>query len=607
MKSSAFVHGEPSRTRVSGTRANWKPFTFNPLFILFLVALHVLHIVGIQLLINQRKSDEPQLQRVQRNGTETDYDSVFIFGDADVTTYLAWQYLPVGIIVLIAAIWELVDMDVRRLAPFVQLASNEGGNAYNALCLDYTSIFGLTTPFSALQRRHWNVALCSTMYILVSIVLPAISGSIFAVEFGAISFSQGRVAEPTFAIVTINKGLATVTQALHGVMAGSALLLSILLLLQHTGLYHDPKGLGGIVSLVSDADRSGCTTLELFRQIPPFAHSDVISSALGNISFRLEHFAAFYPDGSTYMTYQLSSKSMQGYIVSINPSQRSYYRNDRDSRGLWLTKRIAWLSEVFLWLGHAAITAALYYTARFVGVATSSSSVSRVAIGKVVLTACMTIGGMMWISIQREVQRFEPWRKLAGGRTSRLYTSMVRGDIVSRAYLGGALMSIVLGSLMALWASICVFMVQAATIFVPPLMEFAATPGSKNPETGEQTMGIFEVLSFQAMMAMVGVAVGVHLMIFFNLIFLSFNKRTVPFLPRAPTTIASQLLYVCHSDRLLSTFEGTSMLTGRELADRLRSVESFCLFGWFTSPRSQVQYVGVERCDHINQWSPFQY
>lgn len=585
-------------------KPNWKPLAFNPIYLLFLAILHILSIVGIQILSNKQGSDHEVLDLIRANRTTASSPgSTFVFDEGNAVAFVGWAYLPVAIVMVIAAFWEILDLQVRRLEPFHQLSSPEGGNVWNALCLDYTSLFGLFTPFMALRRGHYVVSLSSGAFVIISIVLPALSGSIFSVEWGSLSFSSGRVQAPTYAIVEINTGVAIASQVLHGILCVVALVLLFMIFRRRTGLYRDPKGIGGLVSLISDADRSGLSTLQLFHQLPSFAHSDAIYSSLHQVTFRLAHVAYYNADGSTSTAYQLTADAPLGHALPIDPEHRAFYRSRRDSTGIWLTKRMAWASEILLWLGQAAITTALYYTAKIITVGSLPND-ARLTISKIVFTLCITIGGMMWMSIQRNLQVFETWRQLSSGHSRALYASLARPNAASLGVMGGAMLSIATGSVITLWAAFCVLMIQAITVVGPPLLEIGYASGLYGNMADYRRVG---ALDGQQGLALIITAIAIHIIIFLNLVFLMLNGRTRPFLPRAPTTLASQVMYLCRSDRLLFDFAGSSMLSEGDLNQRLKNVERRCLFGWHWWRRGQAWYVGLEECEQGEPWQGFNF
>jgi hypothetical protein len=597
-KGSYAVRGEAAESQ-----PNWKPVVFNPLYLLFLVILHVLHIVGIQLLINQCDSDQPEIDRVLRNVTVADPKSIFIFEEGDVAAFIYWSCLPVLSVLVVGSFWEFLDLTVRRLEPFYQLSSREGGNAFNALCLDYSSSFGLVTPFRALSRRHFTVFLTATAFVLMSIVLPALTGAIFSIEWGSLSFSLGKKDGPKYAVISINPGVALATQVVHGTVIALAIILTIILLTRRTGVYHDPKGIGGLASFISDAEKIGLSTVRLFQQIPSFAHSDDIASALSGFKFHLNH-KVYNADGRPSMTYQLEAEQRPGYSLPRRDNYR-YRCSRRDANGIWLTRRMACLSEILIWLGLPVMTSAIYYASKIPG-KIASHDVGRLAISKIVVTLCITVGGMMWVTIQRNLQRLEPWRQLSTDRPRALYASrLTRHNVADLGLIGSAMFSIVRGSLIMLWAAFCVVMIHIITILAPPVLELIHASGRSGNLAAYNEI---KILTGQKGQALGATGFAFHLVILANLVFLISSGRTEPFLPRAPTTIASQILYICHSDKLLESFASTSMLSENELSEKSKAIEQRCRFGWFWWQRGQLWCVGLEYNEYIEaHWTKFDF
>jgi hypothetical protein len=271
------------------------------------------------------------------------------------------------------------------------------------MCLDYTSIFGLATPFKAISRRHYAVFLSSTAFVLLSIILPAMSGVIFNVEWGALSFSAGKTEGLKFAVVSVNSGVAIATQVIHGVVCGIAVALAIILFFRRSGVHRDPKGIGNLASLVSDANRADLSTLRLFRQIPSFAHSRVIYDSLRDVKFKLGYYVVFNDDGSSSTTYQLAADALRTHDLRINDQAWNLKRDRTDANGFWLRRKMAWFAEILLWLGQASITTAIYYASRIIN---PDGDTDKISISRIVLTVCITLGGMIWMSIQRDLQTF---------------------------------------------------------------------------------------------------------------------------------------------------------------------------------------------------------
>jgi len=591
---------------------NWKPWAFHPLYILFICILHILYIVGIQLIVNKSGSDAEIIQRIQNNETVDSPQSILVFDEGNMNAYLTWQYLPIALATILAILWESLDLTVRRLEPFHQLSLPEGGDVDNALCLEYTGTFSFTVPFRALRRRHYAVVISSTIFVVVATIITALSGGMWGIEWASLSYSAEKVDGPKWATVSINPGVAIATQILHGLVVAGALLLSATLHFRQSGLYHDPKGIGGVASLISESDYIDQSALHLFRQLPSFAHSHVIRRALHGIRFRLQHVPVVQQDGSTQLTYQLVTTTDPGYTIPQRSEDRILYPDRRDATGFFLTKRAVLIAECIIWLGQAAVVGALYQVAKIgtklLGDGDSGSSTStKTTIAKVIYTLSLTVGGVMWQSVQRELQIFEPWQRLRKGNQSgsvSAYASLVQSDFASLGLMASLFLAVARRKIIELWASFAVLMVYVATVFVPPLLElaYAAGLGARSPLPAK----MFGVMSGASALALAAAGVAVHLVILCNMFFVMLSGRTRPFLPRRPGTLASQVLYLCRSDRLLGDFRGTSTVRSqRVLAEKLGSVDRRWGFGWFYWHRGQAWCLAVEEEVSGQQWFQF--
>jgi len=589
---------------------NWKPWAFHPLYIIFICLLHIVFIVGIQLIVKKSGSDAKIIQRIQQNETVDSPESIFVFDEGDMNAYLTWQYLPIALATILAILWESLDLTVRRLEPFHQLSLPEGGDVDNALCLEYTGTFSFTVPFRALTRRHYAVVMSSSIFVVVATIITALTGGMWGIEWASLSYSAEKVDGPKWATVSVNPGVAIATQVLHGLVVAGGLLLCATLHFRQSGLYHDPKGIGGVASLISESDYIDQSALHLFRQLPSFAHSKVVRGGLRGIRFKLQHVPVSQQDGSSHLMYQLTATTDPGYIIPQRAEDGILYHDRWDATGFFLTKRAVFIAECIIWLGQAAIIGALYQVAKIgsklLGSDDSGSSTSsKTTIAKIIYTLSLTIGGVMWLSVQRELQIFEPWQRLRKGKQKgSAYSNLVQSDFASLGLLTSLFLAAAKGKIVELWASFAVLMVFVATVFVPPLLElsYAAGLGARSPLPAKT----FGVISGSSALSLAAAGIAIHLVILCNMFFVMLSGRTKPFLPRRPSTLASQILYLCHSDRLLGDFRGTStMQSPKELAAKLDSINRGCGFGWFYWQRSQAWCLAVEQEVPGQQWFQF--
>jgi len=65
----------------------------------------------------------------------------------------AYLFLPTVIAVLYSLVWSWVDLDVRRMQPWLELSRKDGVSVENSLFLDYPFEFLAFVPFKAAKRR----------------------------------------------------------------------------------------------------------------------------------------------------------------------------------------------------------------------------------------------------------------------------------------------------------------------------------------------------------------------------------------------------------------------------------------------------------------------
>ena len=96
------------------------------------------------------------------------------------TTFIAYNYVPTILAVLYVIAWSLVDLDIKRLEPYFQLSARDI-NPASVLLLDYTFESSVAAPFRALGRRHWILAYTSSVFVLISLILPPLQSALIGI------------------------------------------------------------------------------------------------------------------------------------------------------------------------------------------------------------------------------------------------------------------------------------------------------------------------------------------------------------------------------------------------------------------------------------------
>lgn len=73
----------------------------------------------------------------------------------EIPNYAMWSYLygPNLVAVLYSLIWNWVDLDVRRMQPWLELSKPDGSKAEDSLLLDYPFDFIAFAPLKAAKKR----------------------------------------------------------------------------------------------------------------------------------------------------------------------------------------------------------------------------------------------------------------------------------------------------------------------------------------------------------------------------------------------------------------------------------------------------------------------
>ncbi|OAA75486.1 hypothetical protein LEL_07474 [Akanthomyces lecanii RCEF 1005] len=144
----------------------WKPETMQSPVLLAL-ALASLLIAALLELLAQKSAADGALSIV---ATAEDIPPLVSFG---------YLYLPTIVAVLYSLAWNWVDLDVKRMQPWLQLSREKGALGKDSLFLDYPVDFVAFVPFKAAKKRHWAVFYSGTIVVLVFWLLTPMQGAVF--------------------------------------------------------------------------------------------------------------------------------------------------------------------------------------------------------------------------------------------------------------------------------------------------------------------------------------------------------------------------------------------------------------------------------------------
>ena len=82
--------------------------------------------------------------------------AIYFFIDGKINTIFGnfmFQHLPTILATIYSLVWNWIDLDVKRLEPWIQLSSANGAHAIDSILLHYPVDFLAFVPVKAARRR----------------------------------------------------------------------------------------------------------------------------------------------------------------------------------------------------------------------------------------------------------------------------------------------------------------------------------------------------------------------------------------------------------------------------------------------------------------------
>ncbi|THZ88201.1 hypothetical protein D6C84_01122 [Aureobasidium pullulans] len=126
--------------------ASWKPLTQKAFFLVPTILASGALIAVLQVYLERSNKDDgimfaPKIDELPLNQT------------------FYYLYLPTIVSLVLSFVWTWIDLDIKRLEPFVQLSRPNGALGKNSVLLHYPFDFVAFVPFAAVRRRMTNKTL----------------------------------------------------------------------------------------------------------------------------------------------------------------------------------------------------------------------------------------------------------------------------------------------------------------------------------------------------------------------------------------------------------------------------------------------------------------
>ncbi|KAK1977635.1 LOW QUALITY PROTEIN: hypothetical protein LZ30DRAFT_762988 [Colletotrichum cereale] len=89
-----------------------------------------------------------------------------------------YLFLPTIIAVIYSLLWSWIDLDVKRMQPWLEMSKPEGATADHSIFLDYPYDFIAFVPMKAAKRRHWPVFYGGTVMVLIFWLITPLQSAI---------------------------------------------------------------------------------------------------------------------------------------------------------------------------------------------------------------------------------------------------------------------------------------------------------------------------------------------------------------------------------------------------------------------------------------------
>jgi hypothetical protein len=119
----------------------WKPLTHKAYFLLPTILVSGALVAVLQIYLERSHRDTGILFASSIN-------------DLPLNQKFPYLYLPTIVSLVLSFAWAWLDLDVRRLQPFIELSKKRGARGADSLLLHYPFDFVAFVPFTAAKRRY---------------------------------------------------------------------------------------------------------------------------------------------------------------------------------------------------------------------------------------------------------------------------------------------------------------------------------------------------------------------------------------------------------------------------------------------------------------------
>ncbi|KAJ0168155.1 hypothetical protein CTA2_9293 [Colletotrichum tanaceti] len=98
--------------------------------------------------------------------------------DIPALANFCYLFLPTIVAVIYSLLWSWIDLDVKRMQPWLEMSRPEGATAARSIFLDYPYDFIAFVPLRAAKRRHWAVFYAGTVMVMIFWLITPLQSAI---------------------------------------------------------------------------------------------------------------------------------------------------------------------------------------------------------------------------------------------------------------------------------------------------------------------------------------------------------------------------------------------------------------------------------------------
>ncbi|OCK73555.1 hypothetical protein K432DRAFT_410597 [Lepidopterella palustris CBS 459.81] len=512
------------------------------------------------------------------NWTDLPNLPLFSQDDNEVSGWLYFftSYFPALVSVIYSVLWNTVDIEIKKLQPYMDMARPEGSNI-KTIYFNYLDKNTFLVPYYALKNRHRLVLIASLIDISATALAPILVAT-FELQVFQVLVDGGQAFGRA---PSIQKPFLRVAQALLLFMFVLNLFLIFMLARKPSPVYSDPTSIAHLVSLANQ------TVLDPFQAAIRSNHDSELPDLSKepeylHLQLKLHHTTSEV-DGSIH--YQITtdidiqSSNERARRNTTKPSKWALIRSTFNSMGLTLFISLGFIQTVALYLLFRRLPDAI--TRRTADPGTIDYRIPF--IGTTVATVLKTL----WVTIERgmasnltilRIDEFETKINNAETRLKEPYRKLSKGGALSRKALLSTIASNPISaifravsekSFLVAWFTCSGLATELLTITIAPALAPAYAPYSY---PGGGSVGLNDSMETINQITAWKIAVPVCIFTFVSYAAAVAYRIAAPKLPHRVSTTADLFSYICDS-HMVHQFSDWSMLSANEREKRLLSTE----------------------------------